>query len=307
MNKKILIYLFSFIGSFYAFSSDGSESHDKIKNLETLKNIICVLDVVSGCKDCSSSLQYASNNSNYNELKKIEGWEKINLGSLKKAINRVPLQADLFEQMQTDHSDEVNQKIKDYQVSCGPISVSIALNFFTESNDKWEKKERDYSWRKKDWAEFVKSFPYFLSGVLPKDLEGHANKKIEENEIGDIAVNLHFFSNFEKTLKLIMNEIRNGSPVTVLLVPAVFFQHYVNIIGFNDNEKKIAILDPSGKLKIRSYDWLSTIMYAGISKQMGTSFLLESLFIFPLWKLFAEFGSYNILTYSKKTVVRDGV
>lgn len=167
-----------------------------------------------------------------------------------------------------------------YHKSCGPISLAFAQCIIKDNET--------------NWPEVIKGFPYFCNGVFPQKLVTHFNYIKGE----DLCGITHIIKNdFESALEIIKSEIDEHKIITILLVQSAFGQHYVNVFAYNDEKEEVALLDPSGKTKKRSYKWLDDVMYAGIAKSYGPSYLLLSILATPLMKFYANYGKYNLFVY----------
>lgn len=174
--------------------------------------------------------------------------------------------------------DEISDE--NYEFSCGPISISFAYKLMGYT---------------KDWPQLISSFPYFMMGVYPHEIVSHLNSRKSQSEP---KINHIMSHKFEEIIQVVKKEIDNNRPTIALLVQGSATQHYVNLAGYNEEEKTILILDPTGTLKTYPYDWIEKIMYSGIKTDLGIRYLFGSILTIPYMMLKTKFGYYNIFTFS---------
>ena len=218
---------------------------------------------------------------------KSPDWKFIHLDSECSKIKKVPIQFNplsfFIKKIKEKNSDVAIEPVnlEEYGISCGPISIAMAYELMGYS--------------KEDWPKFIKSFPYFFGGVFPHRLVSHLDREKQGQEPSLTHVRA---DDFKVILDTVRKEIDQNRPAIVLLVNGIRSQHYVNILGYDDRNQKVLILDPSGQLQVVTDHWLEQIMYAGVRRDQGIRYFLGSLVMAPYMMMRTHVGYYNAFTFN---------
>ncbi|HXW53750.1 MAG TPA: hypothetical protein VEL47_06570, partial [Myxococcota bacterium] len=114
-----------------------------------------------------------------------------------------------------------------------------------------------------DFDNFVAACPKSWSlfadvGPTPRQLAEYLHKRP-----GPYIVRAQFEDYFSDALASIKSSVDNDMPTIVLLIRTTRSMHYVNIIGYNNTEQKIAVMDTDEVIYWLTYDDLKFWMDAG--------------------------------------------
>jgi len=138
---------------------------------------------------------------------------------------------------------------------CGPTNLAMILNAFTKED--WDKTKVHPRLRFPDFTDwldkvikFITRSKFNLEEVMgathPKGIADEFNRIAEERGIDRKAVRVSKGSKED-----MLHEIRNGNPVTVVLIWGNGGAHYVTVISYNALTDTIFYMDPSDEYK----DW----------------------------------------------------
>lgn len=101
-------------------------------------------------------------------------------------------------------------------------------------------------------------------GPTPKALSEYLNENIDSfvEEANKIRAEFTQKNEFEAVLRRIRAGLGNAKPTIVLLVFGQTSMHYVNVVGINEKENRIAILDTDGTLSWTPFSDLDYLMNA---------------------------------------------